>query len=135
MRAYFNKTWREYILLLLLLIVIPTLLMRFSSLFLSSSPELVYYFIVMPILCGLVITITSSKINAYDWAAIATVWLLPLLLNFMLSGFKIAYDPCMPIHYALIILLIPALEAFAVSGIASIIVLHKKRKGKEGLCM
>lgn len=128
MRAYFSKTWRGYLLLLLFRVIIPVLLPKFRFLLYDSSPELIYYFIVMPILCSVVITITSSKINAYDWAAIATVWLLPLLLYFALSGFKIVYDPVMPIHYALIIMSIPVLEAFAVSGIASIFVLHIQRK-------
>lgn len=131
MRAYINKTWWAYLLLLLFCIVIPLVLANLEVTVLSSSIMTIWYFIAMPVLCSVVITITSSKINDYDWAALVVIWLLPLLLNFMLSGFKIVLDPCMPIHYELIILSIPVLETFFLSGIASIIVLHKQRKAKR----
>lgn len=129
MRAYFNKTWREYILLLLFCTVVPILLGRLiAPPLINNTAYMIWYFLAMPLLCSAMLTMTSKRLGDFDWAAFAVMWLLMLLHAFILNDFTIPTPYLKPLLYVVTFVSFPALETLLLGGIATIVVLHKKRK-------
>lgn len=129
MKAYFKKTWWEYLLLVLLCIAAPLLIRQLAPNPLISFPSAIsiWYYIAMPVLCSAVIAAASRKLGDFDWAALAVMELLLLLHLLIMNGFSLGSSSDMPIYLALILASIPALATFLVGGIASAIALKAGR--------
>lgn len=129
MNAYLNKTWWEYLLLVLLCVLMPLWISKTAPDVLLSFPSAIsiWFFIAMPLLCGIMITIASKKLGIFDWSALVAMWLMLLLFGWILNGYSLNAAN-FPIQYALIVISFPVLETLLFGGIASIFVLHKKRK-------
>lgn len=127
MSAYLNKKWFKYQLLVLFCAVIPLVLQVFGLPLLSNTPWVIWYLIALPILCSVIITLTSKNIGKFDWATLAAMELMLLLYAFITNDFSLS-DASFPLYYALPLISIPAIETLVIAGIASAIVLRRQHR-------
>ena len=84
----------------------------------------IWYLYILPVLGAVVLTIASKKRGKYDFLLLLVFEFFLLAWFVVPAGFNIAFEPSALLFYGMI-LSIPAIAAFILSGIAYLVIRNK----------